>query len=83
MLIMAALTQDTGIADIYFNVLKNLNTPTKLALIEKLSNSIEQNQKEEISLQSLFGAYQTPESAEELIEKIRDARIFNRTIESL
>ncbi|MFY7652275.1 MAG: hypothetical protein ACOVQE_06210 [Chitinophagaceae bacterium] len=80
---MAALTQDTGIADIYFNVLKNLNTPTKLALIEKLSNSIEQNQKEEISLQSLFGAYQTPESAEELIEKIRDARIFNRTIESL
>jgi len=34
-------------------------------------------------LQSLFGAYQSDESADEIIKKIRGSRVFKRSIESL
>jgi len=37
----------------------------------------------EITLQSLFGAYISEETAEEIILEIRASRVFNRIIETL
>lgn len=73
-----------SLADYYFGFLKNLNSDSKLDLISKLSQSLKQNEKaDEISLQSLFGAYKSEETAEEIISAIRASRVFNRNIETL
>ena len=84
MLQMGYTSQDINLADLYFGFLKNLNHDSKLDLISKLSQSLKQ--AEEISdntLQSLFGAYKSDESAEEIIEGIRKSRVFNRNNENL
>ena len=79
---MGTTTQSTNIADYYFGFLKNLNHDSKLDLISKLSESLKTSAlKEEISLQSLFGAYESSESAEEIIAELRSSRTFNRKIE--
>ena len=81
---MNTATQNSNIADYYFGFLKNLNHNSKLDLISKLSESLKMNEyKEEVTLQSLFGAYKSSESAEEIIDEIRASRVFNRKIETL
>jgi hypothetical protein len=76
--------QDNSIADYYFDFLKNLNPDSKLDLISKLSLSLkEDKQSPDISLQSLFGAYKSDETAEEIIAEIRASRVSNRFIETL
>ena len=71
-------------ADFYFEFLKNLNSDSKLDLISKLSQSLRKNDEVfETPLQSLFGAYKTPETADEIIKELRASRIFNRNIETL
>ena len=40
-------------------------------------------QKEGTSLQSLFGAYKSDETAEQIIAELRLSRTFNRNIEIL
>lgn len=73
-----------SLADYYFGFLKNLNSESKLDLISKLSQSLrEERRTKNISLKSLFGAYETDETAEEIIKEIRESRVFNRNIESL
>jgi hypothetical protein len=81
---MASITQNLSIADYYFDFLKNLNSNSKLDLISKLSQSLKESDKtEEATLQSLFGAYKSDETAEEIIAKIKASRVFNRNTESL
>ncbi len=81
---MHAIPHNIHIVDYYFGFLKNLNHDSKLDLISKLSESLKTSVKqEEVSLQSLFGAYQSAESAEEIIAELRASRTFNRTIETL
>ncbi len=81
---MTPSTQNISIADYYFSFLQNLNSDSKLDLISKLSQSLkEKNHNTTISIQSLFGAYKSEETADEIIAKIRDSRVFNRNIESL
>jgi hypothetical protein len=81
---MNSVLQQNNLADFYYVFLKNLNANSKLDLISKLSESLKENQSEAvISLQSLFGAYKSEESSEEIISNIRESRVFNRTIESL
>ncbi len=76
--------QNISLADYYFGFLKNLNSDSKLDLISKLSQSLKQNEKaDEVSLQSLFGAYKSEETAEEIISAIRTSRVSNRNIEKL
>ena len=76
---MISTTQHTSLADYYFDFLKNLNSASKLDLISKLSQSLkEQNSIPESSLESLFGAYKSDETAEEIIANIRASRVFNR-----
>lgn len=83
---MISSTQHTSLADYYFGLLKNLNADTKLDLIAKLSQSLKKEEKEsipEITLESLFGAYKSEETAEEIIAELRASRVFNRNIEPL
>jgi hypothetical protein len=81
---MASLPQNISIADYYFGFLKNLNANSKLDLISQLSQSLKESDKsQEASLQSLFGAYKSDETAEEIIAEIRASRVFNRNTETL
>jgi hypothetical protein len=81
---MILRSQHNDIADYYFGVLKNLSADSKLDLISKLSQSLKESEtKPEITLQSLFGALKSDETAEQIIENIRASRVFNRTIETL
>ena len=58
--------------DYYFDFLKNLSVNSKLDLISKLSLSLKENSQQPItSLQSLFGAWQSDETAEEIIAGIK------------
>ena len=77
-------SQHISLADYYFGFLKNLNPDSKLDLISKLSQSLRKgDETPEVSLQSLFGAYQSEETADEIIEQLRASRVFNRNIETL
>jgi predicted CopG family antitoxin len=81
---MSKATQNINIADYYFGFLDTLKHDSKLDLIAKLSQSLKNSEKKEtISLQSLFGAYKSEESAEEIIAELRTSRTFNRKIEPL
>jgi hypothetical protein len=67
-----------SLADYYFGFLKNLNPDSKLDLISKLSQSLKEKGGETssgTSLQSLFGAYQSEETADEIIAELRTSRI--------
>ena len=73
-----------SIADYYFDFLKNLNYQSKLDLISKLSQSLKDEEMiKESTLESLFGAYKSDESADEIISTLRSSRTFNRNTESI
>lgn len=81
---MNTTVQHISLADYYFRFLKNLNADSKLDLISKLSESLKnKDTASETSLQSLFGAYKSEETADEIIDKLRASRVFNRNIEPL
>lgn len=81
---MNTTATDINIADYYFGFLKNLKHDSKLDLITKLSQSLKNSEKKDsVSLQSLFGAYKSEETAEEIIAEIRASRTFNRKTETL
>lgn len=82
---MNASSQNINLVDYYFSFLKNLKHDSKLDLITKLSESLKTGEEieQEISLQSLFGAYKSDETAEEIIAELRASRTFNRKTESL
>ena len=81
---MNASSQNINLADYYFGFLKNLNPNSKLDLISKLSQSLKnKNEITDISLQSLFGAYKSDETADEIIAEIRNSRVFKRNNEAL
>lgn len=81
---MASSVPHISIADYYFGFLKNLNSDSKLDLIAKLSQSLKETEtSSETSLQSLFGAYKSEQTADEIIAELRASRIFTRNIESL
>jgi hypothetical protein len=76
--------QPTSLADYYFDFLKNLNANSKLDLISKLSQSLKNNDiVAETSLQSLFGAYKSEETADKIIAELRASRVFNRNTETI
>ena len=81
---MISPTQHNSLADYYFGFLKNLNPDSKLDLISKLSQSLKETDTiPSTSLQSLFGAYKSDETADEIIAELRSSRVFNRNIDSL
>ncbi len=81
---MTTPTQHISLADYYFGFLKNLNSDSKLDLISKLSQSLKESETiPETTLDSLFGAYKSDETSEEIIAELRTSRVFNRNLESL
>ncbi len=76
------------IADNYFGMIKNLSVNVKLELISRISESMKDlSQNEEIqneeSWKLLFGAFDSEQSAEEIIDELRKSRYTNRHIEDL
>lgn len=76
---------NTILIDNYFSYLKNLSVDTKLELISRLSKSMKtsKNTKKEVSLNSLYGAWASDESADEIINELKSARNFKRKRETL
>ncbi len=68
----------------YFDLLKNLSPDSKLELIAKLLNSIKNpKHSKNGSLKSLYGAFISKKSADDLIREIKQSRTFNRKAEEL
>lgn len=73
-----------NIIDSYLALIKNLNPKAKLDLISKLTQSLQNDLKQNENLfESAFGAWEGDETADELIADIRDSRTFNRRVEEL
>ena len=71
--------------DNYFSLLKNLSSDIKLELIARLSKSMKTSKKTEkkVSLDSLYGSWESEQSADEIIAELKSARNFNRKREIL
>jgi len=78
-------TDEVNIADNFFGMLKNLSTDVKLELISKISESMKgaKVEAEDNSWKKLYGAFESKQSAEEIIESIHSSRNTNRDIEEL
>ena len=79
-------TSDITIADNFFGMIRNLSAEVRLDLISRISESLkESTQKKDHSdsWKSLFGAYESEESAEEMIRDVKESRHTNREIEDL
>ena len=70
---------DTKLLDNYFSFLKNLSSDHKLELIARLSKSMKTSKKtkKEVSLSSLYGSWESDQSADEIIAELKSARNFN------
>ncbi|RLD50683.1 MAG: hypothetical protein DRJ05_19330 [Bacteroidetes bacterium] len=79
-------TSDVNIADNFFGMIRNLSAETRLDLISRITESLkEPAQKKDYqdSWKSLFGAFESEQSAEEIINDLRDSRRTSRKIEDL
>lgn len=64
--------------DAYYELIKNLAVNDKLKLITRISNSLikEENKNENNSIALCFGAFESEESADEIIEDLYKSRKF-------
>ncbi len=67
----------------YWELLSGLNAKLKLDLIEKLTLSLKSEISKKSRIKMSFGKWSSEESAEEIIEKLRESRNTNRQIEKL
>ena len=76
---------NTTLIDNYFSFLKNLSSDSKLELIARLSKSMKttKKSKKEVSLSSLYGSWESEQSADEIIAELKSARNFDRKREIL
>lgn len=66
----------------YLQLLENLSPSNKLDLISKLTLSIKKEKdSKNKSFYKAFGAWESKQSADEIISNIRKNRTFTRTIE--
>ena len=81
---MKMKTPDSLIVNSYWGLIESLDTNRKLDLIEKLTQSIKQNlQTKPNTMKNAFGAWESYESAENIIQQLRDSRSTRRQIEEL
>jgi len=79
---MKAIDINTTLIDGYLQMLDNLSPSNKLDLISKLTQSVKTDITDrKKSFYEAFGAWDSKQSAEEIIEDIRKSRTFNRKIE--
>ena len=81
---MKTVDINNTIIDGYIRLLDNLSPTNKLDLISKLTLSVKSDIAEKKkSFYKAFGAWDSKQTAEELIKEIRNSRTFNRQIEEL
>ena len=81
---MKAVDINNTIIDGYIRLLDNLSPNNKLDLISKLTLSVKSDIAEKKkSFYKAFGAWDSKQSAEQIIKEIRNSRTFNRQIEEL
>lgn len=79
---MKAIDINTTLIEGYLRLLDNLSPSNKLDLISKLTLTVKEdigNKKK--SFYKSFGAWDSSQSAEEIISDIHKSRTFNREIE--
>lgn len=80
-------TDKIDIAENIFRMVKNLSADVKLEIISKIADSLKEpkskGEAKDESWKKLFGAWESEESAEEIIEEIRASRYTNRQVEDL
>lgn len=64
--------------DKYYGSLLRLDNESKKKLISKLTESIKEKEKSNLSLKDLSGAWEDPRDSDEIIKEIRDSRV-NKT----
>lgn len=75
---------DNLIAESYFNMIKALSPEIRLELISRISDSLRNTiTPKDDSWKDLFGAFDSEQSAEEIIEDLRNSRCMQRQIEEL
>ncbi len=80
---MKAINFNSNLINGYIHLLERLSPKNKMDLIiqlSKLTTSKKSNTNSKFA--SSFGAWQSNESAEEIIEKIKETRSFNRDLET-
>ena len=74
---MKATDLNINLIETYYKLLKNLNADSKLELIVRLSDSMKTTKKpKNDSLKSLYGAFVSKQSADEIINDIKQSRTF-------
>lgn len=74
---------DEKIVNNYLKLLEQLNPAMKLDLIDKLIKSVKSRVSTTSRMEAAFGAWQSDETAEQIIELIYNSRNTNRKIEEL
>ncbi|MBX2898563.1 MAG: hypothetical protein KF775_02875 [Cyclobacteriaceae bacterium] len=73
-----------SLVESYLGLLNSLSPERKLELISRLSDSIKGSKKpSNKSIEELYGAFVSNQSADEIIADIRSSRRFDRKIEDL
>ena len=79
---MKAIDINTTLIEGYMQLLSNLSSDNKLDLISKLSLSVKSDISDrKTALYSAYGAWESEQTADEIIEEIHNCRTFNRKIE--
>lgn len=79
---MKAIDINTTLIDGYLQMLDNLSPSNKLDLISKLTLSVKTDiTKKKRAFYKAFGAWESNQTADQIIGDIRDSRTFTRQIE--
>jgi len=79
---MTSTETNTTIINGYVGLLENLSPDNKLDLISKLTESVKTDLgNKKSTFKKSFGAFKSEKTAEEIIEEIRNSRLFTREIE--
>jgi len=79
---MKAIDINTTLIEGYLRLLDNLSPSNKLDLISKLTTSVKTDITDRKKhFYKAFGAWESKQSADQIISDIRNSRTFNRQIE--
>lgn len=80
---MESTALKTSVLDGYLHLATSLSTASKLDLIARLSASVKDDiTQRENSFSEAFGAFESEQTAEQIIADLRASRTFTRQIES-
>lgn len=74
---------NTTLINNYFELFRRLSNQGKQELISKLTKSMKKEEDQDHSFFSSFGTFKSDQSADEIIDEIKDSRNFNRNITEL